>query len=126
MRRTVDRKINTETAKASKDNDNHVDEVMEQMINTIINEINKGTRHLDTILQETHQSMLNSNKEETEYLMTTLQENQLIMIEAQSNYFSKTLEWLDNSMQSLMSETKKEIQISFYEPKKIILAGHSI
>jgi hypothetical protein len=91
-------KIGTEISRASKDNNDHVDEIMEHTTNTIIKEINEGTRHLDIALQKTHQSIRNTNKEETEHLITTFQETQLLVINNQVSNFTKTLDWLDNSM----------------------------
>jgi hypothetical protein len=62
-------KINVEIAKASKDNDDHVDEVMEYTTDTIVNEINDATRNFEDVLQDSQSLIMETNESNTQLIL---------------------------------------------------------
>jgi hypothetical protein len=90
-------KINVEIAKVSKNNDDHVDEVMDYTTNTIVNEIKDIDRHFEDELLDNQSLIIEANKNNT----------QLILIE-QCNNFSKALNLIDDGMNRVMIEAKNK------------------
>jgi hypothetical protein len=86
-------KINVEIAKASKENGDHSDEVVQDATNSIINKILGTNRQIDDGLQETPSQVIDSNENNTQS-----------MLSEQNNNFSKTINWIDTSINRLMKE----------------------
>jgi hypothetical protein len=90
-------KINVEIAKASKDNGDHVDEVMDFTTNMISNEIRDTAKHLEDELQETQSQIIEASENSTQLILTE-----------QCGNFSKGLSWIDEGMNRIMIETRKK------------------
>jgi hypothetical protein len=90
-------KINVEIGKASKDNDDHVHEVMQNVTDTVVKEMEDITKHFDDGLQDTQIKIVETNDNNT----------QQILLE-QNNNFSRTMSCIDESMNKMLEEVKNK------------------
>jgi flagellar hook-basal body complex protein FliE len=90
-------KINVEIAKASKDNGDHFDEVVQDATNSIIDKILGTNRQIDDGLQETPSQVIDSNENNTQSILSEQNKN-----------FSKTINWIDTSINRLMKEVSNK------------------